>query len=110
MKRTICTIQDELFGAVHQLRSGHIWMHEACGVLDQLITVPTQLAGNLMACATGQRGAEASGEGGGMAPPYGRPQQVEPFSTGARTRRLVDRHQHRLRSRKIDLGQLLPQS
>jgi len=43
-RRPKCVIQDEAFGVRHQL-----------------ITVPTQLAGNPIGCAARQRGAEASG-------------------------------------------------
>src|SRR4029453_8079766 len=77
MKRPICAIQDEGFGV-----SQHITVptEDEVGVRHQLITVPTQLAGNPIACAAGQRGTEASVEGGGMAPLFGLWQLVEPFA------------------------------
>ena len=76
-KRPICVIQDEAFGVLHQA-----------------ITVSPQLAGNPIACAAGQRGAEAGVEGGGMAMRpsehatlFGLWQLVEPFAQ-TRSRRL----------------------
>jgi hypothetical protein len=50
VKRPRCVIQDEAFGVLHQA-----------------ITVSLQLVGNPIACAAGQRGAEAGVEGGGAA-------------------------------------------
>ena len=58
-KRPICVIQDEAFGVLHQV-----------------IAVSLQLVGNPIACAAGQRGAEASVECCGMAL---RPSELAPF-------------------------------